>query len=253
MHSRKFGWKKDKPDERDYKVYSLPRLSQTIVDNVDLESKMPPIYDQGQTSSCTGNATAAGFDDVHNSQFGKFMFPSRLQIYYEGRRTEGSTSEDCGASIRDVIKGIVRVGCVPESMWPFIEDNVTKEPPAELLVEAEKHQAISYYRIPDNNLQLILQSLSSGYPIVFGMTVYDSIMSDEVSKTGILNNPTITESSLGGHAVVLVGYDKSANRFKVRNSWGPKWGQNGYFTMPFSYVTNKNLCDDFWVMTKVEE
>ena len=31
------------------------------------------------------------------------------------------------------------------------------------------------------------------------------------------------------HAVVIVGYDETTNVFKIRNSWGPSWGDDGYF------------------------
>lgn len=47
------------------------------------------------------------------------------------------------------------------------------------------------------------------------------------------------------NCVVLVGYDDSARRFIVRNSWGTDWGQLGYFTMPYDYALNPDLSSDF--------
>jgi C1A family cysteine protease len=60
--------------------------------------------------------------------------------------------------------------------------------------------------------------------------------------------PKSSESLVGGHAVCAVGYDDKAKRILVRNSWGPKWGQGGYFTMPYDYVADRNLSDDFWTI-----
>jgi C1A family cysteine protease len=57
---------------------------------------------------------------------------------------------------------------------------------------------------------------------------------------------------LGGHAVLAVGYDSAANRFIVRNSWGPAWAMKGYFTMPFEYLLDGNLSDDFWTIKLVQ-
>jgi C1A family cysteine protease len=51
--------------------------------------------------------------------------------------------------------------------------------------------------------------------------------------------------------VLAVGYDDNEERFIVRNSWGPGWGMNGYFTLPYSYVTNSNLADDLWTIRMV--
>ena len=63
--------------------------------------------------------------------------------------------------------------------------------------------------------------------------------------------PKPKERQLGGHAVLAVGYDDPTSRFIVRNSWGDKWGNAGYFTMPYDYLTDANLSDDFWTIKKV--
>ena len=46
------------------------------------------------------------------------------------------------------------------------------------------------------------------------------------------------------------GYDDNAKRFLVRNSWGPAWGQAGYFWIPYAYLDNRNLSDDFWTIRR---
>ena len=56
----------------------------------------------------------------------------------------------------------------------------------------------------------------------------------------------------GGHAVMAVGYDESVRRMLVRNSWGTDWGIQGYFTMPYDYISNDNLADDFWTLRAFE-
>jgi C1A family cysteine protease len=38
----------------------------------------------------------------------------------------------------------------------------------------------------------------------------------------------------------------------VRNSWGTGWGMDGYFTMPYQYLTDRNLSDDFWTIRRAE-
>jgi C1A family cysteine protease len=93
--------------------------------------------------------------------------------------------------------------------------------------------------------------LAAGYPFVFGFTVYQSFESADVARTGRVELPRPGEGVVGGHAVMAVGYDDLAERFVVRNSWGTGWGKRGYFTMPYAYLTQSSLADDFWTIRAV--
>jgi C1A family cysteine protease len=106
----------------------------------------------------------------------------------------------------------------------------------------------SYQRL--QSINDMLQCLAAGFPFVFGFTVYDAFESADVAKTGILNMPAKTEKPLGGHAVMAVGYDQSAARFLVQNSWWSGWGRAGRFTIPFPYLASRTLSDDFWTLRK---
>ena len=63
--------------------------------------------------------------------------------------------------------------------------------------------------------------------------------------------PETKDHVIGGHAVLAVGYDDSTQTFLVRNSWGANWGQAGYFTMPYAYLTTRGLSSDFWTIRLV--
>jgi C1A family cysteine protease len=82
--------------------------------------------------------------------------------------------------------------------------------------------------------------------------VYESFESAEVAKTGVVPMPGPDERLLGGHAVLAIGYVASTRMFIVRNSWGTKWGDGGYFTMPYAYLEDRNLSDDFWTIRRGE-
>ena len=94
--------------------------------------------------------------------------------------------------------------------------------------------------------------LASGYPFVFGFTVYESFESPQVARTGHASLPGSGERAIGGHAVVGVGYQDGKQWFLIRNSWGNRWGLKGYFTLPYAYLTDENLASDFWTIRVVQ-
>jgi len=244
----RYGWRPDVPDVRDHSFSiaaptKLPSL-------IDLRDACPMVYDQGKLGSCTANAIGAAYEfDVMKQKKVDFT-PSRLFIYYNERVIEGTIKQDAGAEIRDGIKSIAQTGVCTEKTWPYTISKFAKKPTKASFKEATKHKAVTYQRVNQNAIDL-KTALAAGFPVIFGFSVYESFESVEVARTGVANLPLADERMIGGHAVLLVGYDDHTQRWLVRNSWGTNWGQAGYFTMPYSYLTNRNLASDFWTVTSV--
>jgi C1A family cysteine protease len=256
---QKYGWIPDLPDHRDHLYAAPPEYLTTLPRSVDLRRKCPAVYDQGQLGSCTANALAAAieFEQMKQKQRKQskkaqtqVFIPSRLFIYYNERVIEGTVGSDSGAQIRDGIKSVVKTGFCPESMWPYVITQFAVRPPQSCYQAAAKHKVAAYQRLP-RVLNQMKGCLSSGYPFVFGFTVYASFESPDVAKTGHAPMPDPNEEVVGGHAVMAVGYEDKSGWLIVRNSWGPKWGMKGYFTLPYGYVTDPDLSDDFWTIRGV--
>lgn len=251
--NKRYGWNPDLPDHRDYMFASRPSTLQQLPPAVDLRKQCPAVYDQGELGSCTANAIGAAFEfELIKQNLKDDFMPARLFIYYNERTMEGTVSEDSGAQLRDGIKTVNKQGVCPEKMLPYDVSQFTKKPSVKCYKEALLHQVISYKRIV-RDLSQIKGCLAEGYPFVFGFTVYEAFESESVAKTGILNLPQKGERPVGGHAVLAVGYDDAQKRFIVRNSWSDAWGQKGYFTIPYDYLLNENLSDDFWTIRLVED
>ena len=251
---RNYGWQPDLPDYRDFK-YSVPRhISMALPPSEDLRPNCPPVYDQSSLGSCTGNSVAGAHHYGQIKQVGmdKAFAPSRLMIYFNERDMEGDIGQDNGAQIRDGIKSVVDLGVCPESMWPYDISKFTFRPSDDCYVEALKHQVTSYMRV-DQSLSQLKGCLAEGYPFCFGFSVYSSFESDVVAANGMMPMPSSRESCLGGHAVLCVGFRDDIQRFIVRNSWSDSWGDKGYFYMPYSYMTDNDLADDFWTIRLIEE
>jgi C1A family cysteine protease len=238
----RYGWTPDLPDFNDYRYAKVVKPLANRPRHTDLRAKMPPVVDQGDLGSCTANALAGAFGFLHP----KLAAVSRLFLYYNERVIEHTVSQDAGAMIRDGVKVLNKIGVCLESTWPYNVAKFATKPPLTANTEAATHKVSSYIRLTTHTDKL--DCLAQGFPFVFGFTVYPDFQSDYVAKTGLLPMPTLGQPKLGGHAVCAVGYDEDKKQWLVRNSWGVDWGVAGYFTMPFDYLDNTDLSDDFWTL-----
>jgi C1A family cysteine protease len=246
----KYGWIPQLADHRD-RMYRAAR-KRPLPRMVDLRPSMPPVLDQGDIGSCTANAIAAAdmFLQVKQGLADAFL-PSRLFIYWNERAMEGTILSDSGAVIRDGIKSVAKFGVCPETEWPYIPAKFADRPPLPCYLHAYKHQALEYFAL-EGDLYSLKSCLTSGYPFVFGFSVYESFEDAEVAGTGIMRAPTANERLMGGHAVVAAGYDDSTQRFIIQNSWGASWGDRGFFTMPYEIIA-RGMASDFWTIRLVED
>ena len=248
---QKFGWIPDLPDQRDF-LYAAPAPFQSnIPASMDLSGLCPPVYDQGQLGSCTANAIGGAIEFEQMKQKLPPFAPSRLFIYYNERVIEGTVASDSGAQIRDGIKSVAKVGAPPETDWPYDLSKFSTKPPTTAYTDAKKHLVVLYQRLIQE-LNTMKGCIASGYPFVFGFTCYPDLEGPDVAKTGLLPMPGSSEKSIGGHAVMCVGYDDASRMFLVRNSWGPNWGLKGYFKIPYAYLTSTSLASDFWTIRSVQ-
>ena len=247
----RYGWLPDLPDQRDHYYAAPVAPAGALPAKVDLRAQCPPVYDQGQLGSCTANAIAAAIEFDRLKQKLVDFTPSRLFIYYNERAIENTIDSDSGAQIRDGIKSVAKLGDCPETEWPYVISKFKTKPTPGCYTDALKYKVILYQRLTPILSQL-KGCLASGYPFVFGFTVYESFESAQVARTGHVLLPQSGERAIGGHAVVGVGYDGTRQWFIVRNSWGGRWGIKGYFTLPYAYVTDDNLTSDFWTIRVVQ-
>jgi len=238
------GWKRSPEDKRD-KVANPSGLF--IKDEVDPRrgSNMPGIYDQGSLGSCTANAVGAAlqFDRSLDLAPEHARRPSRLDIYYGERMLEGAPAdEDTGAYGRDGFKFAAQTGYVLERAWPYDVNDFAGPPPE----DKKRRKLTKPYAVVPRDIDQIKAVLSNHQTMAFGFEVYESFESYRAASTGIVPMPAANETYYGGHEVLAIGYLRDMpNHVLCRNSWGTGWGLSGYFLMPWAYLMNPDLSDDF--------
>lgn len=252
-----FGWRRQLPDKRDLKYVPPTARKYMLPASVDLQIPPPgppfdPALDQGQLGSCGPNSEA------HDIAFRilKEGLPkkaaSRLFMYYTTRELMGTIGQDSGVDNRSMLKALSKYGYCDESQWPYNIRAYRDKPPQQCYDQASARAGQILYEAVDQDLATMKACIAGGDPFIFGFTVYESIDNDGVDSSGDIPMPSQREGILGGHDILLTGYDDSIRKFKLRNSWGT-WGKNGNGTIPYDYAADPDLAGDFWRVTKLSD
>jgi C1A family cysteine protease len=241
------GWIRQNASEKDRKFAGVKK---TVVegkssDAIDLRKWASPVEDQRDIGSCVGNACVGALELLRVKQGKPHVDLSRLFCYYNARVMRNEQDKDVGCVIRFAVGTLNTIGTCQEARWPYNTKMVFQRPSWNCYREAYGNKIGLYELISgsgvDRNKQII-EALTGGYPVVFGMDVTEGFMS--VSGAGAVN---FKGPSLGSHAMLIVGADVVAKKFIVRNSWGTSWGDHGYCYIPFGSLDEQNA-GDFWVI-----
>jgi C1A family cysteine protease len=227
---------------------------------------LPPIENQGQTNSCTAQAAVGMLEYLYRWATGEYNDFSRMFIYFNSRKLLG-WSGDTGANIRTTFKSMRLFGVPPEKEWPFSVSLMDAEPAAFHYAYAGNFKTLRYARLDSFKtnpggekgnpavFDTVKRTIHAGFPVAFGFSVYSCI---QHMPNFIIPVPSKTDTLLGGHAVLAVGYNNKVNykdingkqakgALIIRNSWGPDWGDHGYGFLPRWYV-DEGYATDFWTV-----
>lgn len=250
---RVLNWQPSPPDARDFKIQRTAAATTSRAATparVDLAESCTSIKDQGSIGACTAFATVGALEYLlrksgHN--MAQDVFSERFTYYATRVNVAHWPPEDSGAYIRDAIKSAVQYGTCLEGTFPYNGD-FSAAPPSSAYSEAKKHTGVKYatYDAAPTlaTLATMKQAMANGYPIVGGFTCYSNIWN---AVGGVI--PLPNGQPIGGHAILLVGYDDAKQQLKFKNSWSARWGDGGYGYLPYQYFLGGNMSDLWTIFT----
>ncbi len=208
---------------------------------LDLRQPWWKIGNQLGTGACVGWATADGvmrYLLVKANRLGPGQRLSPRFIWMASKETDEYVTrpetfiEEAGTSLKAALDIARKYGTVPDSLLPFkIDTLMYVGDENSFFATASTRRAANYFNLRKNLGQWKSWLAGTG-PILAGLSVDQSW--DEVATDGKLD--TFQPATVrGGHAVCIVGYTK--DRFIVRNSWGPTWGDKGFGYASAAYIT----------------
>lgn len=247
MQDRGLGYRPDQVDKRDFDFQKLGLASPSDETEFTLMQFEPPIYNQGSSSTCVGQALAGAIHNRENQAASRGVDiepanPARLAIYYNSRviHTVGRI-EDTGTFLRTGAQGMFRVGCPDESLWRFStrKARINRRPSMGATIRGMGRKGGKYYRIleaGDGRIEGIVAALQAGHPVCFGTRVNEDFLNS--NGPGVIEKPNALGRFAGGHAMSIVGYHRTMGEtmFLVRNSWGTDWRRDGYAWLREEYI-----------------
>ena len=138
-----------------------------------------------------------------------------------------------------IAQSIHEDGQPPEAIWPYLPglpSNLGDWKPPNICNPIFRRE----YRIEPASIDRVYQYLQNSRPVVMTMTISSSFF--RPSPQGIINAGA-AEPPVNSHAVVAVGYGKNlkSHAVLVRNSWGDRWGLQGYAWITEEYLLPRML------------
>lgn len=211
-----------KPDVRDY-------VAKTTVSEFpdEFELEMPKVKNQGRVGSCVAHALATIVEYFNIEETGWYTEMSTGYIYGNRRL---STHKGKGMYTRDAVRTVAKYGDVYQEYYPLNIEVPDAVEHFEARVDAIEDKGY-YFKFAEyfklNDEKSIKTCLMENGPVAFAMYWYDDIK----IKDGVMHTACVKTSKTGGHCMVIYGWNELG--WKVQNSWGEYWGENGNVVIPY--------------------
>jgi len=233
----------DPKDERDLQLSAF--ISEATIPQVfSYRSKTTPLKNQSSFGGCAAFAGVGAKEYQENTE-GELEDLSEQDLYGKAKTRDGFGGE--GTTLRAIVESLYKEGVCEESYFPYeAKYPPTNSPKPGAVENAAKYKITNYANI-NNTIDAVTQAVYTTGPCLGGFWVYNGIYN--VKSDGIIPMPAANEQSIGGHAMVIIGYDLNRQMLELRNSWGPTYGDHGHLWMPFTVFIRSIM--DCWTTVDV--
>lgn len=243
------GVHKSPDDRRDYIYSSVKPIKTELPSKYILEEW--EVNNQKQYGSCLGQAGSGIKDWQESKEWNEVIDTSPLFIYSKCKELDGLNQP--GTYPRITMKVLKNYGTVLEKDFPYylLKDDINPiKPSKELEEKAKKYRVKSYARL--YTVEEIKQALvQENGPVLLALMWVTNMSYPENGFMPIPNGRLV-----GGHGLCITGFNDSLKHtyrngktykgfFRLRNSWGSNWGDNGYCWMPYEMI-NTDIFMESW-------
>jgi len=201
----------------------------------DLSSLLPRVGSQGNQGSCV--AWAAGYylksfqENLEDFNNGVFIMDNNMSPAFVYNQIKIGSC-DSGSQIPDALDLILSTGIVTWEEMPYNANECSTLPTAEQNILAIENKISSFFYLNGDILfEQTKAFLLDNKPVVIAISIDNDFFGVfEGNGDAVYRNFDKVD---GAHAMLVVGYDDTKNAFKVVNSWGRNWGNDGFIWIDY--------------------
>lgn len=203
---------------------STPFSGDELPHKVDLSSKFPLPGFQGKQNSCAAWAVAyalKSYQEALEEKQNTFTEANTFSPAFVYNQI--NNGRDGGALLKDALNVLSSQGSVALAQMPYNDKDFLTQPNMTVKSSAKKYRIDFYRKVNVQDIKEVKAQLNAGYPVVIGAIIDKNFQS--LRNGQIWDRPS---ERVGGHAMLVVGYDDTKSAFKLLNSWGRTWAEGGY-------------------------
>jgi hypothetical protein len=244
-HAQSTGLKLATPEQlQGVPLAATPFAGAELPKSVDLSRNLPPPGQQGKQSSCVGWTLAYALKSYHEKVEMNWALADRAGRANTRRvfspafiYNQINNGRDGGSYFTDGLRVLSEKGCCTLADMPYSSTNYTRKPSTGAMQNATRYRIDHWRRVNVKDPKEVRAHLNAGYPVAIGARVDAGFCS---ARRGYIWRRRDGEAK-GGHAMLVVGYNDHTKTFKILNSWGATWCDNGYGRIHYDwFVKNAN-------------
>lgn len=224
--------------------FAEPPPSSFDLRDINGDSYIGPVRDQGVCGSCYSFGALAAAESVYNRHNGLYDsvvvdFSESFIIWSLSPLYEGFDGCDGASYDYEELTGLVEHGVPMEADFPYVQIDPG---PDNHHWDAPRVGFTEWYRIPPNDIETtkrIIRRFGAVDVAVFVDGAFQAYPGGIFQNTGTAANSFLPYYSSTNHAVSLVGWeddpgDGGMGYWILRNSWGTTWGEDGYMRIRYT-------------------
>lgn len=213
-----------------------PYAGEALPASVDLSPDMPPPGHQGNQNSCVGWAIAYALKSYQEKieerrpfvtggriDGGRVFSPSFIYNQCNGGR-------NVPIIYTDAFNVLSEQGAASWADMPYKNEDFASQPSPAVRQRAGRYKIDYWRQVNTQDLKEVKAHLFAGYPVLIGAAIDQAFIRH---PAGTIWNSSGT--AIGGHAMVVVGFDDAKRAFKLMNSWGAQWADGGYCWVDYDH------------------